>query len=293
MSEPMQVTDEMREREKLFAAAMRKIQEGVTPVIITEVIHERVRQEVCWGEQNHAVVGNRGAAAYGLDAHLLRKACDQAVIDGNVTWADILVEEVAEALEGETEDEQRIELIHVAAVAVATIEAIDRRRLKARLEAMTEEQREAAGKDEPEAYEEFTVVARGRTEKRFDVVRPMTIVDVEAWEEQVRGEVLAYLESVGVTDVEAFTIEPKPVPTFEPGDAVEFWHGGPGDLDVLLVIRQEGGTVFAFSTFLKKVTDFDARRLTPARDQILDMMVNDTTTGDVMSYRDMIERARL
>jgi hypothetical protein len=106
MSEPMQVTDEMREREKLFAAAMRKIQEGVTPVIMTEVIHERIRQEVKWGEQNHEVVGDRG----------------------DVTWADILIKKVAATLEGETEDEQRIELIHVAAVAVAAIEAIDRRR---------------------------------------------------------------------------------------------------------------------------------------------------------------------
>lgn len=298
---PMEVTDEMREREKLFAAALRKVQEGITPTVLTEIMHERVRQEVKWGEQNHEFAPEC-AVFYGVprsgDA---KKACDAAMERGDVTFGDILTEEIAEALDAETEEEQRYELVQVAAVAVAAIEAMDRKRLKGKLDEKLAEMKAAQEAEpeeapEPEAYEEFTVSTTGKVTKNFDIVRPMSVVEedrVEAWEKQVRGEIAAYLESVGITEVSDFEIIPKPVPTFGIGDAVVASKGG-NQIDVAVVVRQEGETVFAFSTYEKKVTDYDARRLVDAPDEVLDMMVNDETEGGwgVMSYRDMVERAR-
>jgi hypothetical protein len=291
MSEPMQVTDEMREREKLFSAALRKVQIGIAPMILTEIMHERVRQEAKWGEQDHEFAPEY-VTFYGVPrAAAARKVCDDAAERGDITFGDILIEEVAEAFEADKEEDQRHELIQVAAVAVAAIEAMDRRKLKEKLEATTGDAK--AENNEPEAYEEFTVTARGKATKNFDVVLPKSVVDVDAWEKQVRGEVLAHLEAVGITEVETFEIEPKPYPQFEPGNVVEFRPGDPGaDLDVLIIVRQEGATAIAFSTYRKEVDAFDARRLAPARDRLLDMTVNDTTTGDVVTYREMVERAR-
>lgn len=69
--------------------------------VIDEVVGERIRQDSLWGQQNHV----------------------------NDRWNTILVEEVGEAAketyEGDTV-KLREELIQVAAVAVAWIEAIDR-----------------------------------------------------------------------------------------------------------------------------------------------------------------------
>lgn len=53
--------------------------------------------------------------------------CDNAFQVGCGTWADILIEEVAEAVETENDTDLRSELVQVAAVAVQWIAAIDRR----------------------------------------------------------------------------------------------------------------------------------------------------------------------
>lgn len=69
--------------------------------VLTEVMHERDRQDDKWGEQNHAPL----------------------------LWLAILGEEFGEVAKAAVEskpDQYRRELIEVAAVAVAAIESFDR-----------------------------------------------------------------------------------------------------------------------------------------------------------------------
>lgn len=76
--------------------------------ILNEISFERSRQDLKWGEQNHSPAD----------------------------WLTILVEEVGEAAKAALETKlqgrhdfytkYRIELVHVAAVAVAAIECLDR-----------------------------------------------------------------------------------------------------------------------------------------------------------------------
>lgn len=113
--------------------------------VVSEVAEERARQDEKWGEQNHpdgwtapfALMMEQGldvrddALATEL-ADIFRARADALAEQGIITWADILLEEVFEAL-GEAgapvRDPSRLrgELIQVAAVAVAWVEAIDRR----------------------------------------------------------------------------------------------------------------------------------------------------------------------
>jgi hypothetical protein len=68
------------------------------------------------------------AALSADEADRLRLACQVAAELGVITWADIFEEEVAEALAEVDLERLREELLQVAAVAVAWVEAIDRRR---------------------------------------------------------------------------------------------------------------------------------------------------------------------
>lgn len=116
--------------------------------ILGEIAAERARQDAKWGEQNHPdVVRAHGALhvarsvarvceEYGVPHPSRAKAeCDGAARIGQCTWAHILVEEMAEAVEAATLAQLgrgplaalRKELVQVAAVAVSWIEAIDRR----------------------------------------------------------------------------------------------------------------------------------------------------------------------
>lgn len=97
--------------------------------ILDEVAIERYRQLEKWGQQDHpshSPVGSmiaewRSKAAYWKQVNDARHA------QGVDSWDGILVEEVYEALAEADEAKVREELIQVAAVAVAWIEAIDRR----------------------------------------------------------------------------------------------------------------------------------------------------------------------
>ncbi|QXO13988.1 hypothetical protein SEA_ILLUMINE_63 [Mycobacterium phage Illumine] len=116
------------------------------------VADERHKQQAKWGDQNHANVhpaalalGGDGdpttwhvAAFYEIPTALRAKfKTGKAAMTGEDTWADILIEEVAEAIEAATihdlrllTDEQtrralRDELVQVAAVAVQWIEKLD------------------------------------------------------------------------------------------------------------------------------------------------------------------------
>lgn len=94
--------------------------------VCREVIRERVRQDARWGQQNHP--DGTGPTMTTLNrADEARKACDYAHENGIGTWRHILTEEYAEALAESDPAKLREELIQVAAVAVAWVEAIDRR----------------------------------------------------------------------------------------------------------------------------------------------------------------------
>lgn len=97
----------------------------VTHGVLAQVAHERSAQEAKWGQQNHAD-GTGYAYLKGL-ADKARRECDTAAAAGHVTWRLILREEYREALAATSVEELREELVQVAAVAVAWIEAIDRR----------------------------------------------------------------------------------------------------------------------------------------------------------------------
>ena len=101
-----------------------------------DVAAERARQDAKWGEQNHpdgtgpratplnrivhdGPIGETSGSthyAHGL-AMMAVRATDQAARVGTVTWADILLEEVFEALAENDPAKLRAELIQVAAVA--------------------------------------------------------------------------------------------------------------------------------------------------------------------------------
>ncbi|MEU6496420.1 MULTISPECIES: NUDIX hydrolase [unclassified Streptomyces] len=97
----------------------------ITNRVLSEVLAERIRQDEKWGEQNHNDgTGNKSQQDYAEQA---RRWCQSAFGSGYGTWADVLAEEVAEANAERDPARLRTELLQVAAVAVAWIEAIDRR----------------------------------------------------------------------------------------------------------------------------------------------------------------------
>ncbi|GAA4978114.1 hypothetical protein GCM10023205_52510 [Yinghuangia aomiensis] len=89
---------------------------------------ERREQDAKFAEQNHP---DGTADADSIERAIrARETCEQAARLGTLTWADILQEEVAEALAEDDPAALRAELVQVAAVAVAWIEAIDRRTVR-------------------------------------------------------------------------------------------------------------------------------------------------------------------
>jgi len=98
----------------------------LTYVILDDVFDERVEQDEKWGEQNHP--DGTGRTFSTLDAARIKSENALRVAKGTLTWQDILEEEVIEAF-AETDSQALIdELVQVAAVAVAWIECIERRR---------------------------------------------------------------------------------------------------------------------------------------------------------------------
>jgi hypothetical protein len=109
-----------------------------TNAILDEILGERIRQEEKWGEQNHIDhwPDDLMLAAFQLNAEIWKRVNAERVAilnkedmpsDKNCAWDGILLEEVFEALEQIDSAKIRAELIQVAAVAVAWVEAIDRR----------------------------------------------------------------------------------------------------------------------------------------------------------------------
>lgn len=93
--------------------------------IAREIDEERARQDTKFGEQNHP--DGTGSLEQRKVADLARDWCNDAFGSGYGTWSDVLAEEVAEANAERDPVKLRAELLQVAAVAVAWIQAIDRR----------------------------------------------------------------------------------------------------------------------------------------------------------------------
>lgn len=106
--------------------------------IFREIAAERLRQDGKWGQQNHPD-GTGGLPLYtfsdvNLDmrsaeqlARIFRNRCEYFFEHREGTWRDILLEEVFETIAESGPVKLRAELLQVAAVAVAWVEAIDRR----------------------------------------------------------------------------------------------------------------------------------------------------------------------
>jgi hypothetical protein len=106
--------------------------DAVAPVL-DEVHAERLNQHLKWGEQNWP--NGTGtwmnpipltSANTGELRDVLKKATDRKALNGRVTYRDILMEEVFEAIAEEDPEKLRTELIQLAAVAVQWVQAIDR-----------------------------------------------------------------------------------------------------------------------------------------------------------------------
>lgn len=111
--------------------------------ILAEVAHERTRQETLWGQQDHVDhlpvsweqkwsllmdYGNLANKFRQIHAEATVKLTEMGMPPGKTSsWDVILLEEVYEAVCEDIPEKIREELVQVAAVAVAWIEALDRR----------------------------------------------------------------------------------------------------------------------------------------------------------------------
>ena len=91
---------------------------------------ERARQDAKWGEQNIPLIRDEEMwRFYYLDcAEGMKNKCARNFAAGTNTWDFILREEVYEALSETDEDKVEEELVQVAAVAVAMIECMRRKK---------------------------------------------------------------------------------------------------------------------------------------------------------------------
>jgi len=96
--------------------------------VYDEVKAERERQDARFGPQDHPSYQGNGTDRQ--DAQWARDVYEFARSAGRLTWREILDEEVAEVYASADDAERRRELIQVAAVAIAEVEAIDRRGAK-------------------------------------------------------------------------------------------------------------------------------------------------------------------
>lgn len=94
--------------------------------IAAEIAAERRRQVTRWGRQDHPSVGPAGTEPFVPVVERWRAVNDARMGSAAHSWDAILLEEVFEALVESDPVRRRAELVQVAAVAVAEIEAIDR-----------------------------------------------------------------------------------------------------------------------------------------------------------------------
>jgi hypothetical protein len=104
--------------------------------VLEEVAAERAAQDAKWGEQNHRDGTGWGTwpenptwddLCLGSQEGAELESMARQILEGHPSWVAILMEEVGEALEQSDPVKLRAELVQIAAVAVAWVEAIDRR----------------------------------------------------------------------------------------------------------------------------------------------------------------------
>ena len=102
--------------------------------ILIEVADERARQNAKWGVQDHPNGTGRSerlfrsisSSKFGQFADKAKVVTDTHAEQGTVTYTDIFMEEVFEAVAESDPRKLRAELIQCAAVAVQWIEKLDR-----------------------------------------------------------------------------------------------------------------------------------------------------------------------
>src|SRR4051794_4147319 len=87
---------------------------------LMDVARERFRQIAKWGAQTWP--DGTGCVSYRNARDAAQRHTDDQAAAGRVTWTDILLEEVYEALAETHPDKLREELIQVAAVALSWVE---------------------------------------------------------------------------------------------------------------------------------------------------------------------------
>lgn len=92
--------------------------------VFSDVADERWRQDAKWGPQTH---DNGTTKDYDDIAAAYKQVCDGLNNTGAITWHDIFLEEVFEAMAEEDDAALEKELIQVIAVAVNWIEDIRRK----------------------------------------------------------------------------------------------------------------------------------------------------------------------
>lgn len=104
----------------------------ITDRVLSEVLAERLRQDIRWGQQDHPMhdaTDPDGVTLLGRSYAGLERACKDRFRDVPPSWAVILLEEVFEVMTARTFKDTRAELVQVAAVAVAAVESMDRNRV--------------------------------------------------------------------------------------------------------------------------------------------------------------------
>jgi hypothetical protein len=103
--------------------------------IYTEIIEERQKQDIKWGQQNHPIVSHLDTYSNGLpilsdydicNEERAKFLCNWNAQMGSLTWGHIIIEELVEAMSAKTKEEMRTELIQCAAVIIAMIESLER-----------------------------------------------------------------------------------------------------------------------------------------------------------------------
>ena len=99
--------------------------------IFEEIRIEREKQNKKWGEQNHPIVDYNYASPMNYRYNLpseerVKNLCDFFAKENELTWGDIVLEEVVEALCAKNKENMREELIQCGAVIVAMIQSLDR-----------------------------------------------------------------------------------------------------------------------------------------------------------------------
>lgn len=125
-------TDQLAAALTAHVAAYMGRELGPLAAVLGAIAGERERQDARWGEQNHH--DGTGTTDYTRAADTARRECLKAATEDAPMWSLILLEEVYEALAESDAARLRAELVQVAAVACAWVEAIDRRAAAARAE---------------------------------------------------------------------------------------------------------------------------------------------------------------